>query len=326
VQHASSVLFVAVSCATASVLRVLLGFGISGILASSYIDVLNMADGARWAVAYPSLRVKELIVATPLLLRLFVYRWGRVILGLLFVGLAAVIAVEMVQEKQYHTVHGTPSTVGVYHDKDTGKYDYNVVVLQGDATEYRFNPTYFTQPVTVEQFEKAQALNLWYTQGPISGTWIKAVQFKDAKGKVSPQYITTSYTNPDPARDLIPAEILGGIALLFFLSALVLPSGGSRNDSTMTAAQMIEMGEYADPEYGQRAGGQVPYSQYEQAPGRYVPGGYSQTPQTWQPGMYNPPPGYNQPRDSTAQEPPWASPQDRWPDAWQSGGRWPPRQ
>lgn len=256
----------------------------------------------------------------------FVYRWGRGILGLVFVGMAAVVAVEMVQETQYHTVHGTPSKVGVYHDKDTGKYGYNVLVLQGDATEYRFNPTYFTQPITVEQFEKAQALNLWYTQGPISGTWIKAVQFKHAKGNVSPQYITTSYTNPDPARDLIPAEILGSIALLFFLSALFLPSAGSRKASTMTAVQMIEMGAYADSEYSQHAGGQTPYSPYEQAPRRYVPGGYSQTPQTWQPGMYNSAPGYNQPRDATAQEPPWASPQERWPDAWQSGRHWPPQQ
>ncbi len=149
-------------------------------------------------------------------------RAGRVVLGVLMVGIAALVAVQGYMEQHVATVSGKPAGLSAYKDQNSGAVVYDELQLSGSSTLYKLHEGDFSPALTDVELQDATSLDLWYTSSPLAGTWAIAVQMHDAHGHVT-RATTSDYPTPADRGSYKAATVIGGLAVLIILSGVFLP-------------------------------------------------------------------------------------------------------
>jgi hypothetical protein len=163
-------------------------------------------------------------------------RWVRYLSAIIFLIIAALLALQWYAGMQVQTASGVIASVTIIREANSGDYREHRVKLEEQNDSFVVEKQYFTPRLSDDALQQGAQVEFWYVQTPPLDPNVIALQVTDASGAM--KYATPAYTDPQSARmtGLITAGVFALLGLLALIAAIWLPAPGRSSSGRKQAA------------------------------------------------------------------------------------------
>ena len=163
-------------------------------------------------------------------------RWVRYLAAVIFLLIAALLALQWYVGMQVQTASGVIANVSITRDASSGAYQEHRVKLEGRRDSFIVERQYFSPALNDDTLQPGAQIVFWYVQMPPFDPNVIALQITDGSG-VTTEYVTKAYTDPQSARmtGLVAAGAFALLGVLALIAAIWLPAPGHTNGGRIQA-------------------------------------------------------------------------------------------
>ncbi|HEY7094564.1 MAG TPA: hypothetical protein VH393_15380 [Ktedonobacterales bacterium] len=160
----------------------------------------------------------------------------RYLTAVIFLVIAALLALQWYVGMQVQTTSGVIASVSVTRDTSSGEHQEHRVKLEGRNDSFIVEKQYFSPTLSDDTLQQGAQVEFWYVQTSPFDPDVIALQVTDASGTT--KYVTPAYTDPQSARmsGLITAGVFALLGLFALIAAIWLPAPGGSNSGRKQAA------------------------------------------------------------------------------------------